>query len=148
MCASPGTLTTSAHPTSARTCPALAGHAQLDGERSRNHSRDVLDASRHLPMRERSTPKERATRGASNGERRHGEERGNALEREADRRRGPRGRGTHATRRDHEQCGHVLRRRGAHVATMAGDDEREPAFAEVTTTRGSRPGPYEGPWQM
>ncbi|KAI5821517.1 hypothetical protein K523DRAFT_359296 [Schizophyllum commune Tattone D] len=76
--ASPSSLTTPAHPTSARAYPAFAGNAQPDGQRGGSDSSDARDASRHLPKGERSTAQVRVERGASNGERRHGEGRGKA----------------------------------------------------------------------
>ncbi|KAI5891651.1 uncharacterized protein SCHCODRAFT_02581626 [Schizophyllum commune H4-8] len=67
---SPSPLTAPAHPMGARTCPAFAGDA------------DVLDASRHLPKRERSTAQVHEARRAASDDTADG--RGNAFEREAE----------------------------------------------------------------
>ncbi|KAL1670873.1 hypothetical protein EV122DRAFT_285673 [Schizophyllum commune] len=129
---------TPAHPTSARACPAFAGDVQLDGQRGGGNSSDALDAFRHLPRRERSSrgrARHEAHRRASGGTARR---RGNALEREA----------TVAGRaevaggaRDASGAGAAWARaatsgsvRRGDGGRRAGDDERDPAFAEATTT--------------
>ncbi|KAI5821747.1 hypothetical protein K523DRAFT_359000 [Schizophyllum commune Tattone D] len=129
---------TPAHPTSARACPAFAGDAQLDGQRGGGNSSDALDAFRHLPRRERSSrgrARHEARRPASGGTARR---RGNALEREA----------TAAGRAEAAGCARDAPGAGAAWARAAtsgsarrgdggrraGDDERDPAFAEATTT--------------
>lgn len=61
-------------------------------------------------------------------------ERGNALEREVDRRRGPRGRQGRATRRERERRGHVARRRGARVAATAGGGRATTSGGRATTS--------------
>ncbi|KAI5821595.1 hypothetical protein K523DRAFT_359192 [Schizophyllum commune Tattone D] len=142
---------TSAHPTSARACPAFAGNAQLDGQRGGG----VLDAARQMPSCQRSTQRWRATRGASFGERRHGEGAvgtrpsarwtdGAGGARDASRARAARPRGTTSGSTHHGDGG----QRAGDGGQSASDDEREPAFADATTTASSRPGPYEGPRQM
>ncbi|KAL1705736.1 hypothetical protein EV121DRAFT_269594 [Schizophyllum commune] len=135
FCASPSPMTTPAHPTSARACPAFAGNAPLDGQRGGGDSSDALDAYRQMPRCAWHEARRAASEDTADG-------RGNALEREAAAVGLAEAR---ATRRERERRGHVARRRGARVATTAGggagDDDREPAFAEATTTSYRRPGP-------
>ncbi|KAL1749531.1 hypothetical protein FB107DRAFT_280618 [Schizophyllum commune] len=124
-----------AHPRSARAYPAFAGDAELDGQRGGG---DSSDASRQMPRRERSTrdrARHEARRTASSDAAR---ERGNALEREAE----AAGRtevaggardalGAGAARARATTSGSARRGDGG---WRAGDDERDPASAEATTT--------------
>ncbi|KAL1684521.1 hypothetical protein GGG16DRAFT_106916 [Schizophyllum commune] len=102
--------------------PALAGSAQLDGQRGSGDSSGMLDVSQHLP--------------------RHGEERGNALEREAARAEVSGGvrdmSGSRAARARAMTSGSARR---DNDEQRAGNNERDPAFADATTKASSRPGP-------